>query len=106
MNSKFEQLIDWYCSQCDGYWEHKHYGIEISSLDNPGLCLRVDLNGTFLEHAPFETHEHNPDSDHQWIICEKTADNFFQGCSAPPLFMRVLEIFLEWADDPNPNESR
>lgn len=37
-----EWLTSWYKTQCNGDWEHS-YGIEISTIDNPGfmnvLCL-------------------------------------------------------------------
>jgi len=41
-------LQKWYQSQCDGDWEHQ-YGIKISTLDNPGWDLKIDICGTDLE---------------------------------------------------------
>lgn len=35
-------LQDWYCSQCNGDWEHG-YGVSIETLDNPGWSLKIEL---------------------------------------------------------------
>lgn len=40
-----EWLMGWYQSQCNGDWEHQ-YGVHITTLDNPGWALDVDLAGT------------------------------------------------------------
>jgi len=42
-----QQLQDWYFAQCNGDWEHR-YGVTISTLDNPGWTLEVDLTNTCL----------------------------------------------------------
>jgi immunity protein 53 of polymorphic toxin system len=41
-------LETWFLSQCDGDWEHDAR-IEISTLDNPGWYLSIDLTATDLE---------------------------------------------------------
>lgn len=97
MKSQFERLVDWYCSQCNGLWEHQHHGFTISTLDNPALRLRVDVNETRLQDASFDKVEHNFSSDDEWLACEKTSDNFFDGCAPPHLFGQVIEIFLDWS---------
>jgi hypothetical protein len=48
-------LENWYQSQCDGDWEHQ-YGIKISTLDNPGWDLKVDIYNTDLEGLEIEYH--------------------------------------------------
>jgi hypothetical protein len=40
-------LQRWYVAQCDSEWEHG-FGVEIGTLDNPGWCIRIDLNHTAL----------------------------------------------------------
>jgi hypothetical protein len=44
---------EWFNRQTDGEWEHVH-GVELSTLDNPGWRLKIDLKGTSLEDARFE----------------------------------------------------
>ncbi|RRJ95187.1 hypothetical protein Ga0100231_013590 [Opitutaceae bacterium TAV4] len=45
MKSALQRLSEWYASQCDGDWEHS-YGFKISTLDNPGVAIEIDLFGT------------------------------------------------------------
>ena len=97
MSQSFKRLIDWYSRQCNGDWEHQH-GFEISTLDNPGVRLRVDLNGTSLEESEFSRMEFKFDSETEWIACEKTVDNFFEGFCAPAMSERLFEIFVNWAE--------
>ncbi len=47
-----ERLQAWYLAQCDGEWEHG-FGPTISTLDNPGWSVKVDLKGTELFEKPF-----------------------------------------------------
>ena len=97
MSQPFKRLIDWYSRQCNGEYEHQH-GFKIGSIDNPGVYLRVDLNGTSLQESKFSTIEYKYDSETEWIACQKTADNFFDGCCAPAMSERLIEIFLNWAE--------
>jgi hypothetical protein len=98
LSHPFARLIDWYTAQCNGDWEHQH-GFDISTLDNPGIHLRVDLNGTPLERAAFERIEHDIDSESRWLVCEKTAEGYFDGACAPAMSERLLEIFVNWASE-------
>jgi hypothetical protein len=41
-------ISTWYYDHCNGDWEHE-YGVRISTLDNPGWCIEIDLQGTELE---------------------------------------------------------
>ena len=45
-------LQNWYCSNCDGGWEHS-YGIKIQTLDNPGWHVEIDLMETRVADKPF-----------------------------------------------------
>lgn len=42
-----DTLRAWYASQCNGDWEQQ-YGVTISTLEDSGWQLRVDLVGTAL----------------------------------------------------------
>ena len=107
MSCDISGLITWYLSHCDGLWEHEHFGIKISTFDNPALGLRIDLNGTELENKVFEKFTENYSADDtdevdwkidlDWVICRKTDDNYFEGVSHPRAFKRVVEVFLQWS---------
>jgi len=49
----FEWLSSWYHSHCDGDWEHSAR-IRISTIDNPGWSISINLEGTELEETNFE----------------------------------------------------
>lgn len=98
MTGSMDRLIAWYSSQCNGDWEHQH-GFKITTCDNPAIGLKIDLNQTPLEGRDFACVKYNYDSDSDWLICEKTEDNFFSGVCSPHLFGKVLTIFLDWADE-------
>jgi hypothetical protein len=46
-------LQDWYQSQCDGDWEHQ-YGVCITTIDNPGWYLSIDLIYTPFQDIEIE----------------------------------------------------
>jgi len=101
-------LQRWYDQQCNGDWEH-HAGITISSLDNPGWLVRIQLRGTALEHQPFtgiargtsdEGWVLDPD-DPTWLHCRvvthTAADGpIFEGASGPLGLAEILSVFREW----------
>lgn len=41
-------ISEWYSRQCNGDWEHE-YGIKITTLDNPGWLIEVDIRETEME---------------------------------------------------------
>lgn len=51
MNELIE-LQEWLASQCNGQREHES-GIDISTIDNPGWRVSIDLNDTELEEFTF-----------------------------------------------------
>lgn len=48
MKSALKRLAEWYHAQCDDLWEHR-WGISITTIDNPGFALKIELTGTQLE---------------------------------------------------------
>jgi len=79
MNSDklIEDLQTWYEAQCDGDWEHD-YGVSITTLDNPGWGVKINLYGTILENKVFE--EIVLEDGQGWIDC-RVIDNQFRGYS-------------------------
>jgi hypothetical protein len=88
-------LQQWYSERCDGEWEHS-YGIEISTLDNPGWQIKVDLRDTGLEEARFEnvTVER---AKTDWIRCS-VGDKMFRGACGPLNLTELLGYFRSFAD--------
>lgn len=48
----FDYIQRWYANLCDADWEHQ-YGISLTTIDNPGWSLRIDLDGTPWRCADF-----------------------------------------------------
>lgn len=56
-------LQEWYQSHCDGDWEHQ-YGISITTVDNPGWYLEIDLIYTQFQDLEIEMQNfENGDTD-------------------------------------------
>ncbi|HEY0134050.1 MAG TPA: Imm53 family immunity protein, partial [Nannocystis sp.] len=52
MTDVMRRLQTWYASMCDGDWEHR-FGVRITTLDNPGWHVRIDILETGLEIDEF-----------------------------------------------------
>jgi len=89
-----EWLMDWYSSNCDGDWEHG-YGVTISTIDNPGWSLLVELEGTNMDGLQFETIEHNYVDGRSWRRCW-VKDNKFEGAGGPHELAAMIEVFRAW----------
>lgn len=60
-------IEDWFSKNCDGDWKHSH-GIKISTLDNPGWTLSINLDGTPLKRKKFEPIKIER-SESNWVHC-------------------------------------
>lgn len=96
--SVLADLQAWYASNCDGDWEHT-FVIEVSTLDNPGWMLTVDLEGTNLEEKPFPKIEESA-SETDWLTCW-VGDLQFHGAGDPGKLERMTAIFIDWAKSQN-----
>lgn len=88
-------LMDWYESNCDGFWEHM-YGVKIDTLDNPGWAIQIDLTDTLLEDKKFEKIQID-NGDDDWIIC-RIENNIFRGDGDTHKLIKILEIFKNWVE--------
>ncbi|RYE51901.1 MAG: hypothetical protein EOP21_00115 [Hyphomicrobiales bacterium] len=61
------RLQKWYLINCDGAWEHE-CGIHLETLDNPGWLMRIDLEGTALEHLEYAFERQHPEREHDWCL--------------------------------------
>ena len=96
MKSPLAKLTDWYSKQCDERWEHS-YGFSITTLDNPGVAVDIDLLGTPLQAVPFKEKSENLGSDSNWIICQRT-ESKFEGRGSPEKLEAIISEFLAWAE--------
>jgi len=88
-------LEKWYFSKCDGDWEHFN-GIHITTLDNPGWKIVINLSDTGLENKNFENMKiENNENDR--IHCSKE-NMFFKGACGPLNLNELLNIFRTWVD--------
>lgn len=88
-------LNEWYKFNCNGDWEHG-YGIKIETLDNPGWSIDINLYDTELEGQVFENIVIDKGED-DWYFC-KVENNIFKGQGDPNKLMKILEIFVTWAE--------
>jgi hypothetical protein len=110
--NEITRLQEWYASQCNGEWEHGH-GISITSCDNPGWWVKIDLAGTSLETKAFAPVARNADPEQMariagglepdrcdrggdWMLCE-TKNKVFEGAGDPETLQTILETFSNWA---------
>jgi len=100
MKSALDQLCDWYSSNCDGEWEHQH-GVMISTLDNPGWLIRIDLSYTDQELKPialFEDHR----TEHDWVVAkedQKEDSRYYFTAGGPNNIEEMIQRFLDWTND-------
>ena len=88
-----EWIQQWYAENCDGDWEHS-YGVSITTLDNPGWSVTINLEGTDLEDKPFVNISIDKSKD-DWIRC-KVKDTKFFGDGGPRNLTEMLQIFINW----------
>jgi hypothetical protein len=99
MNS-LARLQQWYLDQCDEDWEHT-YGVTISTLDNPGWNLEIDLKDTGLEGKSFEPvhygmFENAETSGNDWIFCKVDGDKF-SAAGGPLKLEEIINMFHKGA---------
>ncbi len=95
-----DDLQRWYADQCDGDWEHS-YGVAISTLDNPGWLVKIELAGTALAGKPFAEIRKHVDPQGQsdgtdWMHCELVGNVWIGGGGAVQL-EQIIQQFLTWA---------
>ncbi|MGJ4855802.1 Imm53 family immunity protein [Labrys sp. La1] len=76
----------WYEAPCDGDWEHG-FGPSISTLDNPGWSLEINLAGTDCDGRTLNRIAHNYEHETDWWTCW-TEGNVFHGTGGPSTFGR------------------
>lgn len=90
--SRLQQLQAWVERQCDGDWEHQS-GVEITTLDNPGWSVSIDLASTPHAQTLQETKIERSPGD--WIHCRRLGDKFV-GYGGVRNLEEILAVFLDW----------
>ncbi|MBL0319042.1 MAG: immunity 53 family protein [Alphaproteobacteria bacterium] len=74
-NKTLNWLMSWYASHCNGDWEHENQ-IKISTIDNPGWRVKIDLVGTNLENLTLDrqTYETSETDWYTFIIKDQVVD--------------------------------
>lgn len=93
MNSNILSWIqDWYKAECNGDWEHT-FGIKISTIDNPGWKIVIDLEET--EYATIEYNSGlNELNNSDWYIY-KFENSKFSAHGDPDKLEYLLTKFKE-----------
>jgi len=93
-------LEEWYTSNCDGYWEHVYNNVSITTLDNPGWRVRINVSETIHEDTVFNKISIER-TDNDWIFCEKKEGSI--SCAGGSRNLKeILEIIRKWMDDNKP----
>ncbi|WP_345470154.1 immunity 53 family protein [Actinoallomurus oryzae] len=86
-------LQAWYVAQCDGDWEHGH-GITITTLDNPGWHVTIDLTDTGVAPEAYTRREVRRSED-DWCITW-TENATFQAACGPANLAEAIHEFRLW----------
>lgn len=85
-------LEEWFKVQCNDSWEHMS-GIRISTSDNPGWIIKIELEDTELEgfEAKLEMFRNTEDDWYGY----KVEDGEFQGFGDPTKLETLIKKFKE-----------
>jgi hypothetical protein len=90
-----EWIQEWMFQNCDGVWENAQT-FTITTIDNPGWSVTVNLVGTKLENELFPIVDiENNEMD--WLYCT-IKNKQFQGDGGVKNLIKILEIFRNWAE--------
>lgn len=90
---EFAYLQEWYCSQCDGDWEHEH-GIKIKKVDHLNWSITISLCETELQKRTFQNVGFER-SETDRLSCE-VFGGFFKGKCSTNNLVEVLKLFHYW----------
>jgi Immunity protein 53 len=88
-------LENWYSRQCNGEWEHS-WGVKITTLDNPGWSVTIDLRDTRKQNSALDWVKIQRSED-DWIFY-KVVDNRFEIKCGPKNLSEAVELFVDWFD--------
>ena len=89
-------LQDWYGTHCNGEWEQEN-GVAITTVDNPGWWVKIDLRHTPLERYVRE-YEFVENSESDWYAIS-VEDFLFDAAGDPSKLNFLLQSFRDWAEE-------
>lgn len=95
MENPLDWLQSWYYSKLDGDWEHQN-GIQISTLDNPGWRLSIDIWEMPLRDLPFSRIEKER-SEHDWVFVWVEGGKF-EARGGPNNLVELIKVFRNWIE--------
>ncbi|MCB2377767.1 immunity 53 family protein [Hymenobacter sp. BT635] len=87
-----QRIQRWYLINCNGDWEHS-YGISITTLDNPGWWVKIDLQETCLEKAELTQQSTVERSFTNWVSWH-IKNQQFVAFGGPENLDEILSYFL------------
>ena len=93
MKDIINRIQDWYKLNCNGDWEHA-YGWTITTIDNPGWAITIDLSETALENLNYKREHQNPKNDNDWFQMHTENKTLTIYCG-PENMKLALEIFFD-----------
>ena len=96
MKTPLQRLGEWYSNQCNGEWEHS-WGFKITTVDNPGVAVVINLANTPLAGVPFPEFRDKYESLAEWMLCRRVGDQF-EGLGTAVRLEDIILQFLAWSD--------
>lgn len=87
-----QRIQRWYTINCNGDWEHS-YGVSITTLDNPGWAVKIDLRETCLQNAHLKYFSIERDVI-DWASYS-VREGQFEGMGGPNNLSEILTYFLD-----------
>ena len=91
-------LQNWYNQNCDGDWEHQ-YGVSITTIDNPGWSLVIDL--VYTEFQDLEIPIQNFDLTEGNWYGYKVSNGKFEAFGDPSKLETLILKFREIVEQHN-----
>ena len=94
----FDRFQQWYAAQCQK-GKSEAPAISMTSLDNPGWSLNIELTGTELAGGKMEPIDFD-NGDYDWLICNiyrKNDEVSFSGVGDPSKLVVMLDQFVALA---------
>lgn len=88
-----QRIQQWYTINCNGEWEHD-YGISITTLDNPGWWVTINLKDTCLEKAVLLKQPTIERSSTNWVSWH-IENQQFVAAGGPENLSEILSYFLD-----------
>ena len=88
-------LQSWYTLNCYEDWQ-REYGIQLTTMPDPGWNLIIDLKNTFLENELFEYVE-NERTTNDWCN-SNVKDKKFVAMCGPSNICEAVVIFRKWVE--------